>query len=130
VVGTEEIQAALSSCVSEHGTISLGDLSRLALGRIHRGQTSHRDGQGQRMDCRVAGPIAGNQAFDELPQPIGFDGRLRPYQIRGSSWLRFLQQWGLGLVWRMTWTGQNDTDLGLIQLLWNGGECPVLLVCP
>ncbi|MDO8689853.1 MAG: DEAD/DEAH box helicase [Dehalococcoidia bacterium] len=32
----------------------------------------------------------------ELPSPEGFSGVLRPYQVRGYSWLAFLDQFGLG----------------------------------
>ncbi len=32
----------------------------------------------------------------ELPPPRGFVGQLRPYQVRGYSWLAFLRKWGLG----------------------------------
>lgn len=31
-----------------------------------------------------------------LRQPKEFVGKLRPYQLRGLSWLAFMQQWGLG----------------------------------
>lgn len=35
-------------------------------------------------------------ALKELKQPKGFVGKLRPYQLRGLSWLAFMKQWGLG----------------------------------
>jgi superfamily II DNA or RNA helicase len=31
-----------------------------------------------------------------LPAPGGFSGQMRPYQLRGYSWLAFLRKWGLG----------------------------------
>jgi SNF2 family DNA or RNA helicase len=34
--------------------------------------------------------------LQELPPPEGFVGQLRPYQVRGYSWLAFLRKWGLG----------------------------------
>ena len=52
------------------------------------------------------------KVFEELEQPDKFSGTLRPYQIRGYSWLAFLQQWGLG--------GCLADDMGLgktIQIL-------------
>ncbi len=42
------------------------------------------------------GQLSGGQPFETLPIPEGFCGELRPYQIRGFSWLAFLRKWGLG----------------------------------
>lgn len=75
----------------------------------------------------------GNQNVDELPVPEGFQGKLRPYQSRGMSWLKFLTQWGLGACLA------DDMGLGktiqLIALLLHLKEegtlqKPTLLVCP
>ena len=38
---------------------------------------------------------AGDQ-MQELVPPQAFEGQLRPYQVRGYSWLHFLRKWGLG----------------------------------
>jgi SNF2 family DNA or RNA helicase len=37
-----------------------------------------------------------SEKLEELPQPEGLDGQLRPYQKYGYSWLAFLRRWGLG----------------------------------
>ncbi len=37
-----------------------------------------------------------SEKLEELPQPEGLDGQLRPYQRYGYSWLTFLRRWGLG----------------------------------
>ncbi|MBT3391446.1 MAG: DEAD/DEAH box helicase [Chloroflexi bacterium] len=37
-----------------------------------------------------------SEKLEELPQPAGLDGQLRPYQQYGYSWLVFLRRWGLG----------------------------------
>ncbi len=37
-----------------------------------------------------------NQAIRLIETPSSFTGKLRPYQIRGVSWLAFLEKWGLG----------------------------------
>lgn len=42
--------------------------------------------------------LEGRAAFEELPHPKGFQGTLRPYQVRGYSWLAFLRRWGLGAL--------------------------------
>jgi SNF2 family DNA or RNA helicase len=36
------------------------------------------------------------EKLEELPQPEGLKGQLRPYQQYGYSWLAFLRRWGLG----------------------------------
>ncbi len=61
--------------------------------------------------------------------PDWFDGQLRPYQVRGLSWLDFLQRVGLG--------GVLADDMGLgktVQLLallaHQAGPDPSLLICP
>ncbi len=69
-----------------------------------------------------------------LGEPPGLQGRLRPYQERGVSWLYFLQQWGLGACLA------DDMGLGktieyIAYLLWRkketlGQPLKVLLVCP
>ena len=75
----------------------------------------------------------GNQSLEEMEEPDGFKGQLRPYQARGVSWLSFLEQWGLGACLA------DDMGLGktiqLIAFLLNLRQedvlsKPVLLVCP
>ncbi|MEM9448587.1 MAG: DEAD/DEAH box helicase [Cyanobacteria bacterium P01_E01_bin.6] len=75
----------------------------------------------------------GNQNLEDLSTPEGFRGSLRPYQIRGMSWLNFLTQWGLGACLA------DDMGLGktiqLIALLLHLKEHstlekPILLICP
>ncbi|MEO0457552.1 MAG: DEAD/DEAH box helicase [Cyanobacteria bacterium P01_A01_bin.114] len=75
----------------------------------------------------------GNQTLEPIEEPDGFEGKLRPYQARGVSWLSFLEQWGLGACLA------DDMGLGktiqLIAFLLALAEedaltAPVLLVCP
>ncbi|MBN1581273.1 MAG: DEAD/DEAH box helicase, partial [Anaerolineae bacterium] len=40
--------------------------------------------------------LQANEQLEELSPPRGFVGTLRPYQVRGYSWLAFLRKWGLG----------------------------------
>jgi hypothetical protein len=40
--------------------------------------------------------LSGRTKIKELQQPHSFIGELRPYQIKGFSWLSFLRQYGLG----------------------------------
>jgi len=37
-----------------------------------------------------------SEKLEQLPQPLGLVGQLRPYQEYGYSWLTFLRRWGLG----------------------------------
>lgn len=82
----------------------------------------------------------GNHAsFAELGDPTGFKGSLRPYQMRGYSWLSFLRDRGMGACLA------DDMGLGktieLISLLLHdknkkkqvkgqSSTHPVLLICP
>ena len=80
----------------------------------------------------LLGRLDGSIKMQDAEPPEGFAGVLRPYQLRGYSWLAFLQKWGLG--------GCLADDMGLgktIQVLaavqggWNAGRRrPVLVVCP
>ena len=75
----------------------------------------------------------GNQSIESLPTPKNFQGELRPYQVRGASWLAFLERWGLGACLA------DDMGLGkTIQLIamllhlqeQDSLENPTLLICP
>ena len=76
--------------------------------------------------------LQGGKSFAELIQPQGFSGTLRPYQLRGYSWLDFLRQWGLGACLADDMgLGKTVQALALIQKDWEAGaRGPVLLVCP
>ncbi|WP_072620098.1 DEAD/DEAH box helicase [Spirulina major] len=77
--------------------------------------------------------LVDNTAIASLPQPEQFNGTLRPYQIRGMSWLAFLEQWSLGACLA------DDMGLGktlqLIAFVLHLKETealnqPTLVVCP
>lgn len=80
----------------------------------------------------MLGQLDGSVKLQDVEPPEGFVGSLRPYQLRGYSWLAFLQKWGLG--------GCLADDMGLgktIQVLatvhnsWeDGNRHPTLVVCP
>ena len=76
--------------------------------------------------------IDGRQTFEELPAPKGFSGTLRPYQVRGYSWLSFLREWGLGACLADDMgLGKTVQTLALVRRDWEvNGKGPVLLVCP
>ena len=76
--------------------------------------------------------LTGAEQIKQLKQPEGFCGELRPYQLKGLSWLSWLSTLGLG--------GCLADDMGLgktIQALAllkariiRGEKDPVLLICP
>ncbi|MBI4776318.1 MAG: DEAD/DEAH box helicase [Deltaproteobacteria bacterium] len=76
--------------------------------------------------------IDGRRSFEELPAPEGFSGTLRPYQVRGYSWLSFLREWGLGACLADDMgLGKTIQTLALVRRDWAAnGKGPVLLVCP
>ncbi len=76
--------------------------------------------------------LDGQGAFEEVPQPVTFQGTLRPYQVRGYSWLAFLRQWSLGACLADDMgLGKTPQTLALIQRDWHAnGKRPVLLICP
>jgi SNF2 family DNA or RNA helicase len=75
--------------------------------------------------------LEGRSTFEELPAPEGFQGTLRPYQVRGYSWLGFLRRWGLGACLADDMgLGKTVQALALIQRDWPAHQRPVLLICP
>ena len=76
--------------------------------------------------------IKGDRQWEALPVPAGFEGTLRPYQLRGYSWLAFLRRWGLGACLADDMgLGKTIQALTLILRDWlEGKKRPVLLICP
>ena len=68
-----------------------------------------------------------------LPTPQGFVGQLRPYQVRGFSWLAFMRRWGLGACLADD-MGLGKTIQAIALLLHeragNPHPAPSLLICP
>ena len=67
--------------------------------------------------------------------PAGFQGVLRPYQVRGYSWLAFLRQWGLGACLADDMgLGKTVQTLALLEREWASRPArqrrPTLLICP
>ena len=80
----------------------------------------------------LLGELNGKSPFQELSLAEGFQGTLRPYQVRGYSWLGFLKKWGLGACLADDMgLGKTIQALALIQRDRQLGERrPVLLICP
>jgi SNF2 family DNA or RNA helicase len=79
--------------------------------------------------------LEGASGFELFGPPGGFHGALRPYQLRGYSWLGFLRQWGLGACLADDMgLGKTIQTLALIQRDWESSPVrkrrPTLLICP
>jgi len=132
----EEIEAAIAFWEKQRREeMTLRDALGMALGATD--QVGGLPLQG----VQTSGPLhdllqqleAGEQ-LETLPAPEGFVGQLRPYQVRGASWLVFMRRWGLGACLA------DDMGLGktiqAIALLLHTREQsatplpPALLICP
>ncbi|MDH7514887.1 MAG: DEAD/DEAH box helicase [Bacteroidota bacterium] len=130
----EEITAALRLLERRSGApLSGRELIALALGaekRIGGLEVSEVQLEGWIGD--LVDSLAHREELAELPQPENMQGVLRPYQVRGFSWLAFLRKWRLGACLADDMgLGKTIQALALIQHERNAGETkPVLVVCP
>jgi SNF2 family DNA or RNA helicase len=133
-VDSDDIQAALEFLEKKpSSSATLREVIQMALGSVKSAGTLELD----RVDAsgwvaEILAQLEGKTPFEELPQPEGVQGTLRPYQLRGYSWLLFLKRWGLGACLADDMgLGKTIQTLALIQHehLQNGRH-PVLLVCP
>ena len=133
-INAEEIQAAMDFWNKKASSrVRVRDIIQMALGARTAG------GGLEFVGVRAIGWIGellekleGRTTFEELAVPESFAGTLRPYQVRGYSWLAFLKQWGLGACLADDMgLGKTIQALALIQRDWHSnGRRPVLLVCP
>lgn len=94
----EDVEAAIKF-IRENpgGEMSVGEAIRMAFGADARTSGLHVTGletTGWLAD--VFGGSAAGEALPILNQPVDFQGTLRPYQLRGYSWLAFLERFGFG----------------------------------
>lgn len=110
----EDVEAAIKF-IRENpgGEMSVGEAIRMAFGADAR--TSGLHVTGLETTGWLADVFGGSSAGEALPileQPTEFHGTLRPYQLRGYSWLSFLERFGFGACLA------DDMGLGkTIQLL-------------
>ena len=133
-VDAAQIQAALDFLKrNPNGRASVREVMRMAIGV--ESQAGPLEIGGVEATGWVSGLLArleGRAPFAELPQPEALNGSLRPYQLRGYSWLDFLKGLGLGACLADDMgLGKTVQALALIQRDHAEGERrPVLLVCP
>ncbi len=135
----EEIEAAISFFQKKRkrGEMKLGEALGLGLGQgiSETGlQVAEVEGEGWVNDL-LAG-LKENVDWSTVNIPSTFQGTLRPYQVKGVSWLTFLKQYGLGACLA------DDMGLGktaeLIALLLydraskngSGKQHATLVICP
>jgi len=77
--------------------------------------------------------LRGSEALQELQPPRELNGQLRPYQVRGYSWLDFLRRWGLGacLADDMGLGKTVQTIAFILHEVESGRQrIPALVICP
>jgi SNF2 family DNA or RNA helicase len=130
-LSAEEIQAAVDFWnKSEKATVR--EVLRLALGATQpEGPLAFEGVTAEGWVGDLLAQLQGKQTFEELPAPAGFLGTLRPYQVRGFSWLAFLRRWGLGACLADDMgLGKTVQTLALIAKEWATDKQPSLLICP
>ena len=133
-MSAQEIQAAIDFW-KKKGTeeATVRDIIQMALGAGEAPQGFDFNGvEATGWIGKLLKQLDGYAEFKELASPKGFSGTLRPYQVRGYSWLSFLRRWGLGACLADDMgLGKTIQTLALIQRDWRAnGKMPVLLVCP
>jgi SNF2 family DNA or RNA helicase len=133
-LNAEEIQAALAFWKKNPtGKATVRELVQMALGAGQLPGGIKVEGvQATGWLDQFLAQLDGRVAFSEQPVPEQFNGTLRPYQVRGYSWLAFLRQWGLGACLADDMgLGKTVQALALIERDWHAnGKRPVLLICP
>jgi SNF2 family DNA or RNA helicase len=115
------------------GTATVREIIQMSLGNYHSNHELPIEGVVATGWVRdLLDQLEGRKVFEELKPPKGFKGTLRPYQIRGYSWLKFLRKWGLGACLADDMgLGKTIQTLALLQLdKEEGTTMPTLLICP
>jgi hypothetical protein len=132
-VSAEEIEAALRYWKEKGRTATVREVVRLALGAPGLAPALPFEGvEATGWVSDLLRQIEGHAAFEELEPPPGLQGTLRPYQVRGYSWLAFLGQCGFGACLADDMgLGKTVQALSLIERNWKeGAKKPTLLICP
>ncbi len=97
-MSAEEIQAALDFWKKKGtGQITAREAVSLALGAAKpSGPIEFAGVTAEGWLADLVQQLEGRTPFEELPPPPGLQATLRPYQLRGYSWLAFVRRWGLG----------------------------------
>ncbi len=131
-VNAEDIRAAIELLKKKPAKLAARDVMKLALGIAPDGTPLPTRGATATGWIEHFLKELTTSTFTELEPPAGLKATLRPYQVRGYSWLAFLRRWGLGACLA------DDMGLGktvqtlslLLRDRDSGVKQPVLLVCP
>jgi SNF2 family DNA or RNA helicase len=133
-LNAEEIQAALDFWKKKTATRATArEVIQMALGAGHApGGIEFEGVAATGWIGDLLAQMEGRASFAERQVPASFHGTLRPYQVRGYSWLAFLREWGLGACLADDMgLGKTPQTLALIAEDWQqGGGRPTLVVCP
>ena len=133
-MSAEDIQAAIDFWKrGSHDTLAARDVVRMALGEANTpGGMDFAGVDATGWIADLISKLKDGDAFGKLAPPQGFQGKLRPYQIRGFSWLGFHREWGMGACLADDMgLGKTPQTLALIQRDWESDrKLPVLLICP
>lgn len=133
-LSAEEIQAALEFWEKRAlSTVTARDAVQMALGKVNvPGGLAFAGVKAEGWIADLLEQLKGAAALESLAAPEEFQGTLRPYQVRGYSWLGFLRRWGLGACLADDMgLGKTVQTLALIEREWEcNGRRPSLLVCP
>jgi SNF2 family DNA or RNA helicase len=133
----EEIRAALAFWEKQgEASITAREAVRMALGDAKPpGSLAFGGVQASGWFADLLDQLEWASGFELFSPPGGFHGALRPYQLRGYSWLGFLRRWGLGACLADDMgLGKTIQTLALIQREWESSPArkrrPTLLICP
>lgn len=121
---------------AQRQSASQHDLIKMALGGASLPDGVEFDGiTGEGRVVDVIRQLQGHADFEELDCHDRFQGELRPYQIRGMSWLTFLKDLGFGaLLADDMGLGKTVQTLAFVQKHWyeqgTKHRHPTLLICP
>ena len=98
----EDVEKAIAFFSTKHDGSRAGEMKLQQALRLAMGRENHESGmpvveiRGEGMVGEVFDRLSGGIAMNSLPVPEDFNGQLRPYQLRGYSWLDFMSRFGLG----------------------------------
>ncbi|MEJ2732637.1 MAG: DEAD/DEAH box helicase [Anaerolineae bacterium] len=133
----DQVEAAIAFWEKKRkqADMSLRDALGLALGADEEvGGLPLRDVETSGWLASLLDQLGTGDRMQELPPPQGFVGQLRPYQVRGYSWLDFLRKWGLGACLADD-MGLGKTIQAIALLLYERQSAqdsvdPALVICP
>lgn len=132
-MSAEEIQAAIDFWKKKEGRTTAREVLQMALGATKAAGPLEFSGiSAEGWIADLIQRLEGHTPFEEAPQPEGLKATLRPYQVRGYSWLSFLRNWGLGACLADDMgLGKTIQTLSLILRDRSAGtNRPILLLCP